>query len=207
MLAFGVVVALLTVIPGVDTALVMRGTLTQSRRYAFAAMLGVQAGVIVWGAAAATGVAALLAVSRVAYLVVSYAGAAYLIVLGASMIVRSLRRRNAGGAATPAARAAARPARSGFWLGLTTNLLNPKVGVFYVATIPQFVPEGYSPLLVGVALALVHCLLGTIWLSIVIIGVDRLAPWLRGNRAMAWIDRVTGGVLIAFGARLAATTR
>lgn len=209
MFAFGAVVALLTIVPGVDTALVMRGTLTRSRRYAFAAMLGIQAGLVVWGAAAATGVAALLAASRTAYLVLCYLGAAYLVYLGATMIATSLRRRSSPerAALEDGAAPAARSGGGGFLLGFLTNLMNPKVGVFYIATIPQFVPEGYSPLPVGVLLALVHCLLGTVWLSIVILGVDRIAPRLRGGRAMAWIDRLTGGVLIAFGARLAVTTR
>lgn len=206
LLAFGGVVALLTLVPGVDTALVMRGTLTQSRRYAFAALLGIQAGVVIWGATAATGVAAVLAASPVAYLVLCYAGAAYLVWLGASMIWKSFRAKGLPAPEAPAG-APARGAGSGFLLGLATNIMNPKVGVFYIATIPQFVPAGHSPLLVGVLLALVHCLLGAVWLTVVILGVDRIAPRLRSGRALAWIDRVTGGVLVAFGARLALTAR
>jgi threonine/homoserine/homoserine lactone efflux protein len=91
--------------------------------------------------------------------------------------------------------------------GTTTNLLNPKVGVFYIATIPQFVPHGVSPLAMGVLLASVHCVLGMIWFSGIIFGASAVAPRLRSTRFLRWIDRVTGGVLIVFGAKLAISAR
>ena len=92
-------------------------------------------------------------------------------------------------------------------MGLVTNLTNPKVGAFYVATIPQFVPDGVSPLLMGLALAAVHCVMGTAWLSAVILGAGRLGPRLHASGAVRWVDRVTGGVLVVLGARLASSAR
>ncbi|PRB00867.1 LysE family translocator [Microbacterium sp. MYb64] len=203
--SFALVVGLLTIIPGLDTALVIRGTITRGRGYAFAALLGIQVGTLIWGAAAATGAAALLAASEVGYRVLSYAGAAYLVYLGATMIVKTFRR---GWDPTVEAVAPSRSgARSGFLLGLVTNITNPKVGVFYMATIPQFVPAGQSPLLVGLLLAAVHCVLGTVWLGALIFGANRLAPKLRSARVIRWMDRITGGVLVLFGARLALDVR
>ena len=204
MLSFMVVAGLLTIVPGLDTALVLRGTLTRSRRYGFAAALGIQAGTLVWGAAAATGAAALLAASQTAYRVLTVLGAAYMIWLGASMLWSSIR--------TPSAQREAAPlrdgrAQNGFAMGLVTNLTNPKVGVFYVATIPQFVPDGVSPLVMGLALAGVHCALGMTWFTAIILGADRLGPRLRSSSAVRWVDRVTGGVLVVMGARLAVSAR
>ncbi|KJC64560.1 LysE family translocator [Agreia bicolorata] len=204
-LSFAFVVGLLTILPGLDTALVIRGTVTKSRRYGGAAILGIQVGTLLWGAAAATGAAALLAASQVAYAVLSYAGAGYLIVMGVSIIAKTLRRDRdtTSEPASPSRPAGVAEARSGFLLGLLTNLTNPKVGVFYMATIPQFVPAGYSPLWVGLLLAGVHCLIGTTWLGLIVVGANRLAPKLRSVSVIKWIDRVTGGSLIFLGGKLA----
>ncbi|MEL7976075.1 LysE family translocator [Isoptericola sp. F-RaC21] len=206
LLAFALVAGLLTLVPGLDTALVLRSTVTRSRSHGFAALAGIQLGTLVWGAAAAGGAAALLAASQTAYRVLTLAGAAYMVWLGASMLWRSFR--------TPPAAAAEVDVplpTGGRWrdlgLGLSTNLMNPKVGVFYVAAIPQFVPEGVNPLLMGLLLALVHCVLGSAWLSLVVLGAGWLGPRLRRSGAVRWVDRVTGGVLVLFGARLAATAR
>ncbi|QJW37513.1 LysE family translocator [Cellulosimicrobium protaetiae] len=205
LLAFAAVAGVLTIVPGLDTALVLRSTVTRSRGHGVAALLGIQAGTLVWGVAAAAGAAALLAASRVAYQVLTVAGAGYLVWLGAALLWSSFRRRPEGdGVAVP-------PPVGGrgrdFLMGLTTNLLNPKVGVFYVATIPQFVPEGVNPLAMGASLAGVHCVLGSAWLTGVVLAAGSVGPRLRGSGAVRWVDRVTGGVLVVLGARLAATTR
>lgn len=203
-LGFAVVAALLTVIPGLDTALVLRSSLTRSRSYAIATALGIQTGVMVWGIAAAVGATALLAASRVAYEVVSLAGAAYLVGLGTWLLISSFRGHAAEQPDLPATHGG--PAR-GWLIGTVTNLLNPKVGVFYLATIPQFVPEGASPLAMGALLAGVHCALGLTWFTIIIAGSTALGSRLRTPRFVRWIDRVTGGVLLVFGAKLALDTR
>ncbi|GAA1268797.1 hypothetical protein GCM10009589_22910 [Arthrobacter pascens] len=92
----------------------------------------------------------------------------------------------------------------GSWLkGAATNLLNPKVGVFYVATIPQFIPAGMSPLAMGLLLAAVHGVMAMCWFTLIIIGTGFASKWLRSPRSISIIDRITGAVLIGFGARLA----
>lgn len=202
-LAFAVVAGLLTLVPGLDTTLVLRSSLTRSRSYAWATALGVATGAMAWGIAAAVGISALLTASELAYRVLTIGGAAYMLWLGASMIWKSFSRRkpNQAGDSTPATAAAA-SVRRGWLTGAGTNLLNPKVGVFYIATIPQFLPEGVSPLLMGALLAGVHCTLSMTWFTAIIIGGRYSRRWLSNPKSLAVIDRITGLVLIGFGGKL-----
>lgn len=202
LLAFALVAGLLTLVPGLDTALVLRSTLTRSRGYAWATGAGVATGAMVWGIAAAVGVSALLTASALAYRVLTAAGAAYMLWLGLSMIVKSFRKRPLTGADDAAAATPPSSAWQGWLTGAGTNLLNPKVGVFYIATIPQFLSEGVSPLLMGALLAGVHGLLTMAWFGVIILGGGYARRWLADPRALRIIDRVTGVVLIGFGVKL-----
>ena len=241
-LGFTALVAVLTVVPGLDTAVVLRGALSHSRGYGLATVIGIVTGLLVWGAAAGAGATAVLAASRTAYRVLSLAGALYVMWMGVSMLVRSFR--GAGGwrgravagprtaldsapEKTRAARAveptapverlpacaSGRPGASlwrGGGVGLITDLLNPKAGVFYLATIPQFMAAGVPPLLMGVLLAAVHGLCCLIWLGALVLGASWLAPRTgaaSGDVLERWTDRVTGTVLIGFGTRLALGAR
>jgi threonine/homoserine/homoserine lactone efflux protein len=203
-LGFAAVAAALTVTPGLDTALVLRAALTGSRRDALATGAGVVAGLLVWGAAAAAGVSALLATSQTAYDVLRYAGAAYLLWLGGRLVVRAVR----GGAVPDAG---GPPGPSSAWraarTGLVTNLLNPKVGVFYLALLPSFVPAGSDPLAVGLLLAGVHGLLSLGWFALLTLVAGAAGRWLRRPGALRAVDGVTGAVLVAVGVRLAAGGR
>ncbi|SDS76898.1 LysE family translocator [Jiangella sp. DSM 45060] len=198
--SFAVVAALLTVIPGLDTALVLRAAVSRGRGHAVAAALGIGAGCLAWGVAAAVGASALLVASETAYRVLTLAGAVYLVGLGAHLLWTSLRRR---GDALPAAAPAPGSLWASWLTGLGTNILNPKIGVFYVATIPQFIPDGTSPLLMGIALAIVHNLIGMLWFACVIGGAGFMVRALGRSRFARVADRVTGVVLVGFGLRLA----
>ena len=130
LLSFALLAGLLTILPGLDTALVLRSALTQSRRHAYATALGIMSGTFAWGAAAAVGAAALLAASELAFTVLKLVGAGYLVYLGVSMIIASFRRH-------PTVTVDSEPKPLGsLWAaygrGAFTNLLNPKVGVFYI---------------------------------------------------------------------------
>ena len=200
---FALLAAVLTIIPGLDTALVLRSSLTQGRRHAFATAFGINSGAFVWGAAAAVGASALLAASEFAFMVLKLAGAAYLLYLGISMIVRTFRSKQA-------ATEVARPTGSlwaAFGRGALSNLLNPKVGVFYIAVIPQFVPEGVPPLPMGLALGLVHVIESIAWFTAIIFATQFARRWLSSPRSARIIDRVTGGILVGFGATLALEAR
>jgi threonine/homoserine/homoserine lactone efflux protein len=199
-LTFTLVAAVLTLTPGLDTALVLRAALTRSRREAMATAAGIVAGLFVWGAAAAVGVSALLTASEPAFDVLRYAGAAYLVVFGVRMLVRAARSRQEAPATPEAERGSPwRAAR----LGLGTNLLNPKVGVFYVALLPQFVPSGSDPLAVGLLLAGVHAVLSLAWFGALIALAGGLGRWLRRPDTARAIDGLTGVTLVGFGLRLA----
>jgi threonine/homoserine/homoserine lactone efflux protein len=204
-LTFTLVAAALTLTPGLDTALVLRAALTQSRREALATAAGIVAGLFVWGAAAAVGVSALLTASELAFDVLRYAGAAYLVVFGVRMLVRAAHSRKEADA-VPAAAARVSPWRAAR-MGLGTNLLNPKVGVFYVALLPQFVPAGSDPLPVGLLLTGVHAVLTLAWFAVLIALAGVLSRWLGRPAAARGIDGVTGVTLVGFGLRLAAAGR
>jgi threonine/homoserine/homoserine lactone efflux protein len=195
LVAFTLAAALLTVTPGLDTALVLRTAAAEGARRAFAAALGICLGCLAWGALVAVGLGVLLAASHLAYLALRWIGAAYLLYLGVRMIL--LPRGEAGGDSRP-------PTRSNWFLrGLLTNLLNPKVGAFYVSFLPQFIPAGASVPPTTLLLAAIHAGLGLLWFLLLIGATRPLARILRDDRLVRGLDRATGGVLIFFGLRLA----
>jgi len=198
--SFALVAGLLTIIPGLDTAMVLRSAISNGPRPAFATALGIGTGALVWGAAAAVGVSALLTTSTIAYTGLRIAGAGYMVWLG-SRLLRTVIRRPADLAPAESAPAAGTLGRA--WRqGLLTNLLNPKIGAFYVAMLPQFIPEHTAPLAMGLLLALVHDLEGMLWFSVLIFGAARMGAVLRRRTAQRVVDGTTGSVLIGFGLKL-----
>ena len=197
LLTFTVAAALLAATPGVDTALVLRALVTSGARRALQAALGISAGCLVWGAVVALGLGALLTASTLAFNVLKLAGAAYLFWQG----LKLLRRKS-----TPAQVLTAGPAPLGsaFWSGFLTNVLNPKVGVFYVTLLPQFmvadVPAG--PYIF--ALAGIHVGLSLLWFVLLVAAAKPLQKWLARSRVQTAMDRITGAVFVAFGLKLVA---
>jgi threonine/homoserine/homoserine lactone efflux protein len=200
-LTFAVMALALTRTPGLDTALVLRAALTRSRRDAAATAAGIVTGLFVWGAAAAVGVSALLTASQLAYDVLRSAGAAYLVWFGVRLLVRAARGARGAEPVGAAGSSAWRAARQ----GLATNLLNPKVGVFYVALLPQFLPSGSHPLAAGLLLAGVHGMISVVWFALLITLASALGRRLRRPGTVRAIDGVTGTTLIGFGLKLAFT--
>lgn len=202
---FGLVALLLTVTPGLDTALVLRAVITRGRRDAFATAFGVIGGLVAWGVAAAVGVSALVTASSIAYDALRLVGAAYMLWLGGRILWRLARR----GAEPEAGDGAARVV--GVWrsarAGLLTNLLNPKVGAFYVAALPQFIPPGTSALGMGLFLAAVHAALTLAWFTLLVLGAGAARRWLQRPRVTRTVEGITGAALIGFGARLALSSR
>ncbi|MGK5631950.1 LysE family translocator [Streptomyces sp. URMC 123] len=227
--SFLLVVGLLTLTPGLDTALVLRTAVVGRRRAAWGVVLGIQTGALTWGVLTSLGVTALLTASHLAYEVLRWAGAAYLVWMGVRILMAA-RRRSPGGepgapAATPtastaaasdpgittAATAATAPAapgprgalRAGWRQGVTTNLLNPKVGAFYVAVLPQFIPADASHVIVGTLLSGIHVLIGLIWFGVLIACAHALRGGLSRPAVRRALDRVSGAVIAGFGIRLA----
>ena len=205
-LVFLGIVALLTVTPGADMAMVARSVFTGGRREAFATTLGISAGCLAWACASALGVAAVLAASQTAYDALRLVGAAYLVWLG----IQSLLAARRGGYSPPPAdgtpTAGARRT-SPFRQGLLTNLFNPKIAVFYSTFLPQFIAPGDSELAVSMLLACVHITLGILWLSLYAWLLARAVEAFSGSRLRRALDALTGTVLIALGLRLAAERR
>ncbi|GAA5614534.1 leucine efflux protein [Streptomyces platensis] len=215
---FALFALLVTMAPGPDTLLVLRNCVRGGRRTGAATAVGAAAGSLAWAVAAAVGLAAALQRWDAAFTVVRLAGAAYLVLLGAQALWAH---RRSAAAATPAlapapdpfdtpepdARAAAplTPPRA-FRQGLLSCLLNPKVGIFFVAVVPQFLPEGHSVLGTTLLLGAVDAVIAAGWLLLVVVCAGRLLRRLRRPRVHRNLERTTGGVLIALGMGTAAET-
>lgn len=204
--AFVVLAALVVVTPGVDMALVSKNALLHGRRVAVLTALGVNAGIVVWTAAAALGVAALIRASATAFTVLKLVGAAYLVYLGLQGIWLSRRRSHQhDDDRDPGARRPGPP--SGFRQGLYSNLANPKIAVFFTSFIPQFVSPGRSVVVSSLALGAIFNLLGVVWLVVFALVVSRAGEVLRRPRVRLALDWLTGCVLVGFGLRLATERR
>ncbi|MEO5922185.1 MAG: LysE family translocator [Pseudolysinimonas sp.] len=190
--------ALLTVLPSPDFAITVRWAIAGGRRAGFLTILGIQVGILVWGALAVAGLAALFAASPVAYTVVRIAGAGYLVWMAARLIGRSF-----GTAATASGPVAVGSGSTAFPQGLLTNLLNPKIAAFYVGVLPALVPAGAPPALTMAALILCHVVLGVAWLGICTVAVAGGRSVLGRPSVRRWLDRFTGVVLLGFATRLA----
>ena len=220
LLAFTLAAAILTITPGLDTALVLRTAAVEGGRRALMAGLGICAGCLVWGALAALGLGSLLAVSTLAYDTLRICAAAYLFYLGAKLLWRTFPRRKAAAGALqseiqskagPETRSQPAPATTSaagwFLRGCLTNALNPKVGVFYITFLPQFIPAGADVLRFSLLLATIHAVLGVLWFALLVAATRPLARWLSRPAVMRGLDRMTGAVFIAFGLRLALEKR
>ena len=204
LLAFLGVAVLVIVTPGPDTAVTIRGTLLGGRRAGLLTALGVVSGQACWTVAASAGLTAILVASEPAFLAVKFAGAAYLVYLGAHALHAAFR-----SAARPAAEAPPRLARAGaFRQGLVSDLSNPKMAAFFTSLLPQFGTTAAGPsfwLMLG--FGLLFCALTWLWLALYAIAFERLGETLRRPRVRRTIEAVTGTVLVALGLRLAAEPR
>ncbi len=203
--SFVLVVGLLTLTPGIDTALILRTAALGRHRRAWGVVLGVQTGVLVWGVLTSLGLTALLTASQVAYEILRWAGVVYLLWLGGRMLVDTLRRRGATAGNTSGGATVRNSLAEGWRQGALTNLLNPKVGVFYVAVLPQFIPAGAPHFTTGVLLACVHIALGLVWSAALVGCAHALRVRLQSPAARRVLDRITGTVIVGLGLRLAMT--
>ncbi len=202
LIAFSIAAGLLTITPGLDTALVLRTAAVEGPRKAWLAAIGICLGTLIWGAMVALGLGALLAASQMAFTVLKWAGAAYLVWLGLNLILKPRDRFEVG--------AAAAGPRSGWgwlWRGALNNLLNPKAGVFYVSFLPQFVPTGVPAAPWMFMLAGLHDVMGLVWFGIIIGAIGPVSGVLQKAQVVRWLDRITGGVFLGFGVRLALSRR
>jgi threonine/homoserine/homoserine lactone efflux protein len=197
LIQFALASLLVIAIPGPDQALITRNAVLLGRRAGVRTMFGGATGLTLHAVGAALGVSAVLAASATAFTVVKLAGMAYLIYLG----IRLLRSRASGdeGPAAPG-RSAGHP----YVEGLTSNVLNPKVALFFLTFLPQFVPANAAPLPTALALSAVFAVIYLAWFGGLLALVGLVARTLRRPRVQAWMERVSGIALLGFAARLAA---
>jgi threonine/homoserine/homoserine lactone efflux protein len=203
---------LLNITPGPDSVLIMTRSAGQGWRAGSAAALGIGAGTLVHVSAGALGLSALLATSSLAFSVVKWVGAAYLVYLGLTML---LSRGSSGGNTAPAATgAAATPAQPlGLWQvfgqGFLTNVLNPKVALFFLAFVPQFIaPDAPHKAWAFVALGLIFNINGMLWCHFLAVFTALASRRLAvGRRVTQWLERAIGALFLSFGLRLALADR
>ncbi|MFL6120624.1 LysE family translocator [Actinophytocola sp.] len=200
-LALAGVILLSAMAPGPDFLVVLRSVLSSGRRAGMACAAGIACGLLVWAAVTSVGIAGLLAASAVAFTVVKLAGAGYLVYLG----VRALLAARRGGYTQEAEPAKARSTGGAFAAGVLTNLLNPKVAVFFLALWPQFLPA-HASVLDTAALAAVAAGTALLWFLVLANVVTVLRRFLTAAKVRRAIDAVTGTILIALGLRIAATS-
>jgi threonine/homoserine/homoserine lactone efflux protein len=198
MLGFLAVAVVVIVVPGQDTALTIRNTAVGGRRAGVLTAAGVASAQLVWTAATAAGLAALLVAWEPGFTALRLAGAAYLVVLGAMLLRDAFR-----GRPKRVPGSGARPGGRSYRQGFLSNLGNPKMGVFFTSLLPQFAASFVGLLTLGVVFAV----LTFVWLAAYALVVARLGALLLRPRVRRVVDGLTGAVLVAFGLRLAREQR
>lgn len=205
LIAFAGAAVLIAMAPGPSTVVIMRQSMRSGRRAGLATVLGNESGVLLWGVAAAVGLSALLAASRLAYDGLRIVGAVVLVWFG----VRALWHARRGVPLEDDVEGAGE--RMSGWrcyrLGLVTNFANPKAGVFAVSFLPQFVPEGWPVAVVLVGFSVLWALIDLVWYAGVVWLVGAARRVLGRPVVRRRLERVSGVVLVGLGVRLAAETR
>jgi RhtB (resistance to homoserine/threonine) family protein len=201
-LAFTGIVAIVTLTPGADTMLVVRSAIVRGRRAGLLTVLGIGSGLFIHATLSALGLSVVLVRSARAFEVVKVAGAVYLVFLGLQAL-----RSAARGVPVTEQRTDPIGARRAFAEGLLTNVLNPKVAIFYLAFLPQFVGPGDPILAKSILLASIHFAQAIVWLSFVTVFVTRMRSVLSRPRVQRGLESLSGIVFIAFGVKLAMSRR
>jgi threonine/homoserine/homoserine lactone efflux protein len=195
---------LIVLLPGPDSLVVVRGLVRGGRRGGASTAAGVLAGLAVWVAATTLGLSALLRASETGYETLKIAGAGYLLWIGARSLLAV--RRSAGQVAAEGDGPMA-PAPllggSGFGAGFLTDILNPKVGVFFISFLPGFVPAGHSVGWTTLGFGIWYTVLSALYFIGLIAVSGTIATWMAQARIRRRLDALTGLVLVGFGLRLA----
>ena len=199
LIAFAGVSLLLAITPGPDMAVVTKNALKHGRRGVLLTTSGIGLALIVWVTATAIGLSAVLRASSNLLFVLKLVGAAYLAYLGVRTLIESRRRPGDLLAGTPPAA----PAHAVFRQGFLSAISNPKLGVFFVTFLPQFVLPGQAVLPRLLELGVIFAVIGYLWMNGYGLFVTRIRDVITAPRVGQWMQRVTGAVLLGFGARLA----
>lgn len=183
----------LTLLPGVDTAVVLRTSLVISKKAGFVISAGIISGLFIWGPAAGLGAAVLFAKGSIGLQILEIAGVGYLLFLALDIL-----RKPATTADAPEVNS-----RNLFSKGFANNLFNPKAAVFYLTVMPQFLPIELNPVFGGLLLAGIHAFWGVIWLTVLVLAAAKLKPILNDPKQLRKLDVGVASVLILFAVRLA----
>ena len=195
-----IAITLLTITPGLDTTLIIRTATLEGKTKAFQAALGINLGCIVWGVIVACGLGALLMTSDLAFNALKWIGAIYLTWLGLNLILKprsQLASLNNSAVTT----------QNWFMKGFWGNLLNPKVGIFYISFLPQFIPQSASPVIWTMSLVMIHVVIGLIWSIFLIAAMQSISAYLKQPKFIRYTDRITGSIFILFALKLAFSKR
>ena len=204
-LSFLGIATVLTLSPGADTLLVVRNTLRSGRRHGLATAFGICSGLFVHAVLSALGLSVVLLKSSAAFTVVKIVGAGYLACLGIGSLVRAFRGRS--GAEDEIGSGSGRPDSPPFMEGLLTNVLNPKVAIFYLALLPQFLRADDPVLLKSLFLASLHWTVSILWLIFLVLSLERVRSLVSGDRFRRGVDALGGTILLGLGVRLALERR
>ena len=186
--------------PGADTMYILSRSLAQGKKAGILSALGISTGAIIHTLFATLGLSIILAKSSMAFEIVKYLGAAYLLFLGAKTIFKKADRtfelNNENGIVSY---------KQIYFSGVLTNVLNPKVALFFLAFLPQFIDPEYARSSVPfLLLGLTFLMTGTIWCLILAVFASNLSARLRKSYIVKrWLEKITGGIFIAIGLKLA----
>lgn len=198
---FALVASLLVVSPGPNGVLILKTVPTSGKAAGFANCAGFVAAFYVHGALSILGISALLVQSSELFFIGKMLGAAYLCWIGISALRSAWRGTNSRVSAAPSAEKVS--FRKAFMEGFLTNVLNPKVSMFYLAAFPQFIPSG-GEASAAFLLVFVHSILNLVWFSCMVLLLSRFVSFARGALLQRLLKTVTGAVFCAFGVKLAA---
>ncbi len=199
--AFLVAITILTLTPGLDTALVIRNTTRGGSVDGWVTSLGICCGLFVHATLSAIGISAVLLQSAQLFYSMKLIGAAYLVYLGITSLIAVYRGNT--GLNISAAAIQTTSIRRSFREGVLSNVLNPKTAVFYLAFLPQFINPAHSALIQALMMAAVHFVIAMVWQCGVASMVHGAKRWVQNSSAMQWMEGITGGVLVALGIKLA----
>lgn len=199
LIPFTIAIIILTITPGLDTTLIIRTASLKTRQSSFQTALGISFGCMVWGIIVACGLGALLATSELAFNCLKWIGAAYLAWLGLQLLIKPRSHLEN--------QIEIKKTTNYFLKGFFCNILNPKVGLFYVTFLPQFIPSDVTPFFWIMGLVAIHVVLGLLWSSILIFMMQPISRFLKQPKIVRRLDQITGTIFLLFAIKLVMSKR
>ena len=197
LVAFTLVAAVLAITPGADTMLVVKNGIRFGSGAGWATTFGVLGGTVIHAVVSALGISVIVAQSETLFQLIKGLGALYLVWIGVQTL------RTAGRMQANETMRGRLAIRGAFREGLTTNVLNPKVAIFYVAFLPQFISPSDPVLAKSLLMACIHNVLSLLWLGSLVLVISRGKRWMQKQKVQQGLSRASGVILVVLGVRLA----